>query len=149
MFHIIYVIAIMFILPFMFTIIGIKKNKNTGEIFCKWFVFWTIGVRAATTGLMQFINPAYTQKLLQVTVSDSIITQELGYAQFAIGVLGLLSLKYINYRKPAALSYGVFMVGATILHLNRMLALNLGEAVSLIGDILVVFIAIYCLKRQV
>ncbi len=89
-------------------------------------------------------NPAYTAALLQLDVPSHFAIQELGCAQFGIGILGVLSLPFFSFRKPAAVSAGVFLLGAAILHIMRLSVLHFDEAVSLFGDLLVVAIALVC-----
>lgn len=153
MLHTIYVIGVMFIAPIVCVIIEFILSKNGTkkkllDLICKWFVFFTLGLRALTAGLMQIVNPSYTAKLLHLTTDNFLAIQELGFAQFGIGVLGILSIHYYKLRKSTAISYGIFMAGAAYLHIIRLSQIQLGEMMSLIGDLLVVAIAIICVCRR-
>lgn len=143
MFHTIYILSIMFIIPVICVCMAQARGQNgLAESICKWFIFWTIGVRALTTGAMQFLNPSYTMALLQVGEESKIIIMELGFAQFGIGLIGVISLFHKHYRGASVLSYGAFMIGATMIHISRFTVANFEEVVSLIGDVLVIVIGI-------
>jgi len=119
-----------------------KPEQAIIFLLCKWFVFWAVGVRGLTGGLMQAFNPSYTANLLQVTTDNYLIIQELGFANMAIGVLGICSLFYQRFRKPAALCSAIFLTGAAALHISRLSIIDLGELMSLAGDLFVIIIAI-------
>lgn len=142
MFHTIYIIITMFLLPTIFYLLENKKEKVTGMDICKWYIFWTIGFRALTTGAMQFLNSSYTMELLQMGEESKIIIMELGFAQFGIGLIGILSVWKKSFRLPAIITYGIFMLGASLIHIVRFTTANLEEIVSLAGDLFVLVIAI-------
>ena len=149
MFHIIYILAVMFVIPCICWIIDSVRQKGMSvAVFCKWFVFWAIGVRALTTGAMQFLNSAYTAQLLQVGEESYVIISELGFAQFAIGLIGIMSLFKKSYRPSAVISYSVFMIRACFIHISRFQTAGFDEIVSLIGDIWVVIIAVIFFVNQ-
>src|SRR6478609_6215113 len=59
----------------------------------KWFVFWAIGVRLFLAGLRQIADPAFTAKTI-FRIEDPkalIVVQELGFANMALGLLGIAS----------------------------------------------------------
>ncbi len=63
--HMIYVIGVMFVIPAICVAIDYlkKQNQDVLYLFCKWFVFWAIGIRGITGGLM--CQPAnYNSNLL-------------------------------------------------------------------------------------
>ena len=142
MFHTIYIIITMFLLPTICYLIENRKAKVTGVDVCKWYIFWTIGFRALTTGAMQFLNSSYTMELLQVSEESKIIIMELGFAQFGIGLIGILSIWKKSFRVPAIITYGIFMLGASIIHIVRFTTANAEEIVSLAGDLFVLVIAV-------
>ncbi|MCL1963700.1 MAG: hypothetical protein FWF69_01385 [Firmicutes bacterium] len=107
----------------------------------KWFVFWAIGVRLFTSGLTQVINPAYTSELLTFDANYMFMIQEHGCANIAIGLLGILSLFSKNFREPAAITAGIYMLGAAILHSTRLGTMSGGEFIVLMTDIIIVLIA--------
>lgn len=142
MFHTIYVIITMFVLPTVCCMVENRKRKVVGVDICKWYIFWTIGFRALTTGAMQFLNSSYTMELLQVGEESKIIIMELGFAQFGIGLIGILSLWEKSFRVPTIITYGIFMLGASMIHITRFTTANAEEIVSLAGDLFVLVIAV-------
>jgi len=95
--YLINVFGIIFIFPVISIVINIitnyKKNRksNFSEIIGNWFVFWSIGIRLFTAGLMQVFNPVYTANLLQINLNDFIVIRELGLSNISIGLLGIIS----------------------------------------------------------
>ncbi len=63
MFHLIFVVAVMFVVPALCSIVEyrIRKDRPLLAVLCKWFVFWTVGVRAATAGLMRRCSIQHTR----------------------------------------------------------------------------------------
>lgn len=142
MVHTIVVISTMMVMPLICFLWEGHKKQYSIEILCKWFLFWIVGVRALTAGAMQFLNPSYTMNLLQVGEDSKIVIMELGFAQFGIGILGVLSLLREQYRTPIAISYGSFMIGASYIHITRFTTANFEEMMSLAGNLVFIVIAI-------
>lgn len=143
MFHTVYVLIVMIIAPIICTIFEyLKEKKELLNVGCKWFVVWTIGVRALTAGFTQFTHPQYTMSLLNVGIESEIIIRELGALQSAVGITGILSLIKKSYKEPALMSYGIFMFGASFIHISRISVIDFGEVVSLMGDMLIVVITL-------
>ena len=105
----------------------------------KWFVFWAMGVRLFTAGLRQSIRPRFTaETILGIKGTEQlIIVQELGFANLAMGILGMGSLLARSWVFPAALVGCLFIGLAGIRHLfskgrnsleNGAMASNLGVA---------------------
>lgn len=147
LFHLISKISISVILPLICILIEIaifkRQNKTIifKNIFLKWLCFWVIGFSAISVGVMQAFNPSYTADLLHVNMSDFIIVQELGYAQLGIGIVALLSLKWVQFKKPAVIAYGTFIFGCTVIHFLRFSAIDLGEIISTLNDIWILIVA--------
>ncbi len=148
MFHIISKLGISIILPLFSIVIEIvilkrkKKNIILKDICIKWLCFWVVGFGAISAGLMQAFNPGYTANLLNVTMSDYIVVKELGYAQSGIGIVALLSLKWVQFRKPAVIAYGIFIFGCTINHFLRFSAMDMGEIVSTLNNLWILIVAV-------
>lgn len=145
MFHTIVVLVVMLLAPAFCTVFEfIKWKKDIIKIGFRWFLFWTVGVRALTAGFLQFANPNYTMKLLSIGADSKIIVRELGAIQFAVGLIAIISVWKKNYIEPALICIGIFMLGATYLHMTRISNIDSNEFISLIGDFLIVVItAIY------
>ena len=147
MFHLISKISISIILPLICILIEIAiiKRKNKSVIFkntsLKWLCFWVVGFNAISAGVMQAFNPSYTANLLHVAMSDFIIVEELGFAQLGIGIVALLSLKWVKFRKPAVMAYGIFIFGCTVIHFLRFSAIEMGEIISTLNDIWILILA--------
>ena len=147
MFHLISKISISIILPLLCVLIeiAISKRQNNAIIFkntfLKWLCFWVVGFNAISVGVMQAFNPSYTANLLHVTMSDFIIVEELGFAQLGIGIVALLSLKWVKFRKPAVMAYGIFIFGCTVIHFLRFSVIDMGEIISTSNDIWVLIVA--------
>ncbi|TCL54652.1 hypothetical protein EDD76_11977 [Kineothrix alysoides] len=142
--HMIYVIGVMLVIPAICVAIDYsrKPKEDLLFLFCKWFVFWAIGIRGITGGLMQTLNPAYTAWLLQTGTDNYIIIRELGGANLSFGVLGIISIFSHSYRKAAALSCAIFLLVAAVIHISRLSVIELSEVMSLVGDLFVVAIAV-------
>jgi hypothetical protein len=76
----------------------------------KWFVFWSVGVRLTLAGLRQQIQPRFTSKEIFGIESDDAlpIVRELGVANLATGVVGLLSLIRPGFVLPVAIAAMIF-----------------------------------------
>lgn len=148
MFHLIAKLGIGLILPLICISIEHALSKAHSKPFLfkkvclKWLCFWIIGFGAISAGMMQMFNPSYTANLLHVTMDDYIIIRELGCAEFGIGLVALLSFKWTAFRKPATMTYGVFIFGCTIIHLFRLSVIDFGEIVSTLNDIWILIVAV-------
>jgi hypothetical protein len=59
----------------------------------KWFVIWSVGFRLVLAGLRQIIQPRYTAHVILSLKSEEslVLVRELGFANLAIGIIGLVS----------------------------------------------------------
>ena len=102
----------------------------------KWFVIWSVGARLALAGLRQIIQPRYTVQVILSLKSDEslVLVRELGFANLAIGLMGLGSAFFASWRPAAALAGGVFygLAGA-----NHALQAHRGklENVAMVSDL--------------
>jgi hypothetical protein len=102
----------------------------------KWFVFWSAGVRLTLAGLRQQIQPRFTSKEIFAIESDDAlpIVRELGIANFATGVVGLLSLVKPGFVLPVAIAATIFYGIAGIRHIaSRHRTTN--ENIALFSDL--------------
>jgi hypothetical protein len=112
----------------------------------KWFVFWGVGLRLAVAGVRQILNPKFTaETILGIKSSESwIVVRELGFANLAIGAVGLGSILARGWLTPAAVAGGVFYGLAGINHLvskNR----NRLQNVAMVSDLFICGVLIwYC-----
>lgn len=132
------VAAFMFALPVLSVAIElvVTNTSVSAAIVCKWFAFWSVGWRLLLAGARQVVQPQYTARtILGLKHEESLIlVRELGFANVALGLLGVLSLVVPSWQLAAALAGGVFyaLAGANHAfqaHRNRL------ENVALISDI--------------
>jgi hypothetical protein len=102
----------------------------------KWFVLWSVGVRLLLAGLRQIFQPRYTaQVILSLKSEESLIlVRELGFANFAIGLVGLGTAAYPSWRPAAALAGGVFYALAGINHVLQPHRSKL-ESIAMVSDL--------------
>jgi hypothetical protein len=84
----------------------------------KWFGFWSVGVRLLLAGMRQIANPKYTaEKILGIKSQDSwFVIRELGFANFALGWVGLFCVFRDAWIMPAAWAGAIFYGLAGVNH---------------------------------
>ena len=119
--YILMTILLMFVLPIA-SILGdrflFRSPLGIMSLIGKWFVFWAMGVRLFTAGLHQSIRPRFTaETILRIKgMEQFIVVQELGFANLAMGLLGLGSLLALSWVLPAAVVGSLFIGLAGIRH---------------------------------
>jgi hypothetical protein len=119
--------AIVAALMFVFPIASVAYEVVVGAaplsllLIGKWFAFWSVGMRLLLAGSRQIIQPRYTAEVLLSLKSEEsfILVRELGFANLAVGILGLGSLFFEPWRSAALLVGGVFYGLAGVNHLLR------------------------------
>lgn len=102
----------------------------------KWFVFWGVGARLGLAGLKQVTQPAFTAETI-FEIADpkaQVIVQELGFANLAFGLMGLLSLAFPAFLLPAAVGGGLFYLLAGVMHALRA-EKNRTETIAMVSDL--------------
>lgn len=102
----------------------------------KWFVFWGIGARLGLAGLKQVTQPAFTAETI-FEIADpkaQVIVQELGFANLAFGLMGLLSLAFPAFLMPAAVGGGLFYLLAGVKHALRAGKTRI-ETIAMVSDL--------------
>jgi hypothetical protein len=76
----------------------------------KWYVFWAVGVRLALAGLRQYFQPRFTaEQIFEIRNDDALpLVRELGIANFAAGIVGILSLLRPDFVLPSAIAAAIF-----------------------------------------
>lgn len=117
---------------------GFLHRAFSAALVGKWFVFWSVGVRLFTAGLRQIFQPGYTAKVILGFQGEEalLLVRELGFANVALGVAGLLSLGLPAWRTPVALAGGIFYGLAGINHLLQGHR-NPLENVAMVSDLFV------------
>lgn len=113
------------------------------HVFGVWWVFWGIGVRLLTAGVSQILRPQFTSKeILHIDAPEAAqIVQELGFANVALGIAGVLSLSIPAWAPAIGFVGGIFLLLAGIRHVTKK-AKNSKEWVACLTDILVGGIAL-------
>ncbi|BAN48853.1 DUF6790 family protein [Metapseudomonas resinovorans] len=132
------VVAFMFLLPLLSLAVEslAAGAAITAALVAKWFVFWSVGWRLLLAGSKQIVQPRYTANVILGLKTDEalILVRELGFANVAMGVLGVLSLWQPAWQLAAALAGGLFYAMAGVSHLlqghrNRL------ENVAMVSDL--------------
>jgi len=136
--YLIMIILLMFVFPVISILVEFFVLRNpAGTILLvgKWFVFWGVGVRLFLAGLRQSLTPSFTaEKIFGITDKKSLIlVQELGFANLAIGILGICSLFSPSWLTPAAVCGALFYGLAGIRHITSKK--NGLEQIAMISDL--------------
>lgn len=104
----------------------------------KWFVFWGVGVRLFLAGLRQTFQPEFTATTIfeLSETGASAIVRELGFANIAMGTVGLASLANTYWFVPSAMVGGLYYGLAGVGHMMRQKR-NFIEQTALISDLLI------------
>lgn len=139
----------MFLLPAISIFIEHAANPSTALMLLggRWFVFWGVGVRLMLAGLRQFFQPAFTaQEIFHMTSEEALpLVRELGVANVASGVVGLLSIAVPSFVLPVAISAGIFYGVAGVRHVAER-GRSRNETIAMVSDlfmaaVLAVFVA--------
>jgi hypothetical protein len=90
-------------------------------VFGKWWVFWGVGTRLLVAGVAQVSGRGPTTAILGATapsIQEKQLTRELGVANVAMGLAGLLAL-VAGWALPAGVAGGVFLLIAGIMHVPK------------------------------
>ncbi len=141
----------MFVFPAAFVfaeLLIFKSNSETMFLIGKWFVFWAVGVRLFLAGLRQSLTPRFTaEQIFGIDDKKSlIVVRELGFANLAMGVLGLGVILRNSWIMPAAVAGGLFYGFAGFVHLtkkdnNRLEQLAMISDLWIFAILLVYFVA--------
>lgn len=120
--------AVVFLFMLVFPLLSIvgevfvlHTNASLLMLVGKWFVFWAVGMRLFTAGIRQVITPQLTtEDILGLKQEEShFFVRELGFANIAMGLVGICSILNAAWVLPASLAGGVFFGLAGINHLLR------------------------------
>jgi hypothetical protein len=130
----------MLILPLMSIAVdrGVHPDIALVTLTGRWFVFWSVGVRLALAGLRQFFQSAFTAHEIFHTTSDEVLpfVRELGVANFASGLVALLSLWNTSFLLPSAIYAAIFYGAAGVIHITgRDRSRN--ENIAMASDLLI------------
>jgi hypothetical protein len=102
----------------------------------KWFVFWGCGVRLGLAGARQVLQPGFTAKeIFHMEGGEALpLVRELGVANLATGVVGVLSLALSTFVLPVAVSAGIFYGVAGVRHVAEQ-DRSRNETVAMASDL--------------
>jgi len=143
------VVLTMLILPAASVLVehGVHPAVDPMFLVGRWFVFWGAGVRLGLAGLRQWFQPEFTaRQIFHMQTEEALpVIRELGAANAAAAVVGLLSLVFPSFVLPVAISSGLFYGVAGARHLaekHRSRNENVAMASDLfIFAVLAVFVA--------
>ena len=73
----------------------------------KWFVFSAVGMRLFTAGVSQASNPGFTAGILGLKNEEGLVViRELGFANIALGAMGILSVINSEWRLLVSIAGG-------------------------------------------
>jgi hypothetical protein len=136
-----FVVFLMFVLPVVSTAVEtLWFNGSHGLMFLvgKWFVFWTVGLRLLLAGIRQVAMPRFTAESI-FEIKDpaaNAVVREVGFANLAMGALGLASLAQPAWLVPAAIVGGLYYGLAGAGHMLRS-DRNFNEQTALVTDLMI------------
>ena len=137
--YILMVICLMLIFPTLSILIeGVFLHSTLGwvVIVARWFVFWMVGIRLFIAGARQALNPRFTAVDIFHFKSEEplAVIRELGFANLALGITGMLSLFQTGWLFPVIAAGTVFYGLAGFAHVNQT-DQSRNEKVALISDL--------------
>lgn len=114
------VVLLMLVLPAA-SVVAELGSAPLFDLIAKWFVFWGCGARLVMAGVMQTLRPSFTASgIFRIAdPSAEAIVRELGFANLAMGTLGLATILRPDWLLPAALACGLFYGLAGLGHVLR------------------------------
>src|ERR1700722_4887898 len=146
------VIALMLALPLisivaqiLLTDHGALQGAQYLVVVAKWYVFWAVGVRLSLAGLRQIIQPRYTaETILGFKGTEALFfVRELGFANVAMGSVGVASLFAPSWVTPGAMLGAIYYGLAGISHCFHKVRNKL-ENVALVSDLFAAVVLATC-----
>jgi hypothetical protein len=146
------VIALMLALPLISIVAQIVLTDHGAlhgaaylAVVAKWYVFWAVGARLSLAGLRQIIQPRYTaETILGMKGAEALFfVRELGFANLAMGIVGVASQASPPWVTPAAMLGAIYYGLAGInhcFHKDR----NKLENVALVSDLFAALVLAIC-----
>lgn len=146
------VIALLLALPLISIVAQIVLSDHGAlhaaanlAVLAKWYVFWAVGMRLSLAGLRQIFQPRYTaETILGFKGAEALFfVRELGFANAAMGSIGLASLLAPSWVRPAAMLGAIYYGLAGInhcFHKDR----NLLQNVALVSDLFAAVVLSIC-----
>jgi hypothetical protein len=136
--YILIVVLTMLILPIGSVAIarGVDPTAAWIDLIGLWFVFWAVGVRLGLAGARQILRPEFTAHDIFKLEGDGplVIVRELGFANLAIGIVGLLVVLFPSFVLPAAIYASIFYAAAGAMHVSESKR-GRNENVAMLSDL--------------
>ena len=120
--YLISVVVLMVFAPTTSVLVGLHGSADApvAALVLRWAVFWMVGARLSIAGIRQVVQPRYTAAtILGIENTDSLlIVRELGFANLAIGAIGIGSVVWTLWTVPAAVGGAIFYGLAGLNHLR-------------------------------
>ena len=117
--YLLMIVLLMAVLPILSIVIEfVTAHGDPVLLVGRWFVFWGVGVRLALAALRQIAKPDFTAKTIFELTDPAAqkVVQELGFANLAIGVVGIASVFNAGWVIPAAVAGALFYGLAGLKH---------------------------------
>src|ERR1700733_6264713 len=142
--YFIFVALFLFVLPAISVVVEELLRGGSGDLMLlvgKWFVFWGVGVRLFIAGVRQVAQPRFTaESIFQVKDRGALaIVREVGFANLAMGALGLLTLAKRSFLVAAVIVGGLYYGLAGAGHAIRS-DKNASEWTALVTDLFMFFL---------
>ena len=133
-------IALIAVLPLVTAVFGSRFDQAalSWPMYWKWFIFWGMGIRLFFKGVKLASTPQSTSLNLSSfkTRESYLLLLELGFANMALGSMGILSVINDQWRLIAAIAGAIYFGLADMLRLLRKPG-NRHELVALLYNVLV------------
>lgn len=143
-----YAVVATLMLVFPLLSVGVEASTTGATVGApligKWFVFWAVGCRLFLAGMRQIVQPGYTARVILGLKHDEsqLVVRELGFANIAIGSIGIVSLFMPSWRLAAALAGGIFYGFAGVNHALQSHRNRL-ENVAMISDLFAALVLLW------
>lgn len=139
------ILALFLVLPLVSTGVELLMRRGRGAaagligVAGRWFVFWPVGVRLVSAGLMQILSPEYTAEDIFEITDHSVLPliSELGFANVAMGSIALGSAWLPRWRTPAALVGALYFGLAGLRHLVVGGAFTELRTIAMVSDLFI------------
>jgi hypothetical protein len=132
------VVVLMVLAPTISILIVLHGSADApvAALVLRWAVIWMVGARLFVAGVRQVVQPRYTAAaILEFEHTDSLpVIRELGFANLAIGAIGIGSVVWTHWTLPAALAGAIFYGLAGLNHLRSGGRTNFAR-IAMISDL--------------
>ena len=121
--YLVFVVGTTIVFPLVATIIHLLADPGADALIVagSWFVGFGVGVRLLGAGIVQIFRPQFTAKGLLGIDSPGAnqVVQELGFANTAMGIAGIVASSLTAWLTPVAAVGGIFLLLAGIRHVAK------------------------------